>query len=122
VSLSPDSKWLQKIQPILDKKAILGVDAWGGLDRNVRHMLEPIEQTFAEIFPNYQPFPFGAQWQIHRAVRNILLAEPLVEEFYPLLQGLDFDEIDELMASFLFENCSPRAGLSQIIKKQHEDN
>ena len=118
VSLSSDSKWIRKIQPILEKKAILGVDAWGGRDQNVRHILEPIEQTFAEFFPTYQPFPFGAQWQIHRTVRNILLAEPLVEDFYPLLQGLDFDEIDELMASFLFANCSPRAELIQIIKKE----
>jgi len=121
VSLASDSKWTQKIQPILDKKAILGVDAWGGLDQNVRHIMEPIEQTFAEYFPNYEPFPFGAQWQIHRTVRHILLAEPLIEDFYPLLQGLTFDEIDELMASFLFANCSPRQELVQIIKKELED-
>jgi len=122
VSLPPDSKWARKIQPILDKKAVLGVDAWGGLDKNVRHIMEPIEQTFAEFYPNYQPFPFGAQWQIHRTVRHILLAEPLIEDFYPLLQGLDFDEIDELMASFLYANCSPRAELIQIIKKDLQVN
>ena len=117
VSLLPDSKWMHLIQPILEKKAFLGVDSWGGVDRNIRHIMEPIEQTFAEFFPQYHPFPFDAQWQINRTVRHILLAEPLVEDFYPLLNGLDMDEIDELMASFQFENCCPRQKLCQIIEK-----
>jgi endoglucanase len=118
VGLRPDSKWIQKIQPVLEKKVALGVDSWGGLDKNVRHILEPIEQTFAEFFPNYKPFPFDAKWQINRTVRHILLAEPLIEDFYPLLQGLDLAEIDELMASFRFECCTPRHELVQIIKKE----
>jgi hypothetical protein len=80
--------------------------------------MEPIEQTFAEFFPNYKPFPFDAQWQINRTVRHILLAEPLIEDFYPLLRGLDLAEIDELMASFRFENCIARQELVQIIKTE----
>jgi endoglucanase len=120
VSLRPDSKWIQKIQPILEKKAILGVDSWGGLDKNILHIMEPIEQVFAEFFPNYKPFPFDAQWQINRTVRHILLAEPLIDDFYPLLQGLDFDEIDALMASFQFKNCSQRQRLAEIIKKNFD--
>ena len=118
VGLRPDSKWIQKIQPILEKKTLLGVDSWGGMDNNVRHIMEPIEQTFAEFFPNYKPFPFDAQWQINRTVRHILLAEPLIEDFYPLLRGLDLAEIDELMASFRFENCIARQELVQIIKTE----
>ena len=116
--LQPDSKWIQKIQPILEKKAILGVDSWGGLDKNIRHIMDPIEQTFAEYFPNYSPFPFNAQWQINRTVRHILLAEPLIDDFYPLLRNLDLAEIDELMASFRFERCLPRQELVQIIKRE----
>jgi endoglucanase len=118
VSLRPDSKWVQKIQPILEKKAILGVDSWGGTDKNIRHIMEPIEQTFAEFFPNYRPFPFDTRWQINRTVRNIMLAEPLTEDFYPLLQNLDFAEIEELMASFRFDNCQIRQELAQIIRKE----
>ncbi len=120
VGVRPDSKWVKKIQPVLEKKALLGVDLWGGSDVNVRHIMEPIEQTFAEFFPDYKPFPFDAKWQINRAVRHILLAEPLIEDFYPLLQGLDIDEIDGLMASFQFKNCSPRQPLVEIIKKEQQ--
>jgi aryl-phospho-beta-D-glucosidase BglC (GH1 family) len=120
VSLRPDSKWVRKIQPILDKKSILGVDSWGGSEKNVRHIMAPIEQTFAEFFPNYKPFPFDTRWQINRTVRHILLAEPLIEDFYPLLQGLDLIEIDELMASFRFEQCLPRQELVNIIRREQE--
>jgi hypothetical protein len=120
INLNSNSKWIQKIRPILEKKTLLGVDSWGGLENNVRHILEPIEQTFAEFFPNYKPFPFDAQWQINRTVRHILLAEPLIEDFYPLLQGLDYDEIDALMASFSFQNCFPREKLVQIVKKENQ--
>jgi aryl-phospho-beta-D-glucosidase BglC (GH1 family) len=120
VSLHPETKWVQRIQPVLDKKTMLGVDSWGGSDLNVRHIMEPIEQTFAEYYPNYKPFPFDAQWLINRTVRHILLAEPLIEDFYPLLQGLDFEEIDALMASFQFKNCYPRLPLIQIIKNEQQ--
>jgi endoglucanase len=120
VYLPGDSKWVCKIKPVLEKKEILGVDSWGGSDQGVRHIMEPIEQTFAEYFPNYKPYPFDVQWHINRTVRHILLAEPLIEDFYPLLQGLDEAEIDGLMASFHFEKCSLRPELVQIIKKEHQ--
>ncbi len=117
VGLQADTPWMQRIRPILEKKSILGVDSWGGLDGNVRHIMEPIEQTFEEFFPNYKPYPFDAKWQINRAVRHILLAEPLIEDFYPLLKDLEYQEIDALMASFQFKNCVPRQPLVEIIKK-----
>jgi endoglucanase len=118
VGLKPDTAWVEKIRPILQKKAILGVDSWGGSDESVRHIMEPIEQTFQEFFPNYKPFPFDTRWQINRTVRHILLAEPLIEDFYPLLKGLDAGEIDALAASFRFNNCTPRKQLVEIIRKE----
>jgi endoglucanase len=120
MNLRPDSKWIQKIQPVLEKKSLLGVDAWGGSEKNVRHLLEPLEQTFVEFFPNYNPFPFDTRWRINRAVRHILLAEPLVEDFYPLLRDLDLAEIEELMASFRYENCWHRQELIRIIKNEQQ--
>ncbi len=92
------------------------MDSWGGSDRHIRHILDPIEQTFAEFYPSYRPFPFDATWQINRTIRHILLAEPLLEDYFPLLLGLEFAEIDELMKSFLLQNCCPRQELCQIIQ------
>ena len=118
VNSAPDSKWLQKIQPVLERKTVLGVDSWGGLDHNIRNLMEPVEQAFQEFFPQHDPFPFGTQWQINRVIRHILLAEPLLEDFYPLLQGLECGEIDELMASFKFERCLVRQPLCQILEQE----
>jgi endoglucanase len=117
VNLRGDSDWIRKIKPVLERKAQLGVDSWGGSDEHIRPLLEPIEQIFAEYYPDYQPFPFNARWQINRVVRHILLAEPLMEDFQPLLRDLSLEDIDALTASFLFENCLPRQPLIKIIQE-----
>ncbi|MBN1219439.1 MAG: cellulase family glycosylhydrolase [Anaerolineae bacterium] len=116
VYVDPESKWLQRLRPILEKKARLGVDSWGGLDTHIRHIMDPIEKTLAHEFPNYNPFPFGARWQINRIVRHILLAEPLLPEFGALFKGMTETEIDEMMQSFCFENCVQRTELANILK------
>ncbi len=120
VNLPPDSPWIRKIQPILDKKAILGADSWGNLDTHIRHVLEPVENTFAESFPSYHPYPFDAQWQINRTIRHILFSEPINDDFVPLFKGLDYDEIDRLAASFKFQNCCRRDELCQILQKTYK--
>jgi hypothetical protein len=115
VSAKPESAWMTRVRPILEKKARLGVDAWGARDQGVRHILEPIERTFAEEFPKYQPFPFGARRHIDQLVRHVLLAEPLVEEFAGLFRDVTMDDIDALMQSFWFENCARRSRLAEIL-------
>ena len=37
VSASPESPYMRRIAPVLEKKARLGVDAWGSTDEGVRH-------------------------------------------------------------------------------------
>ena len=115
VHTDPDSPWMERIRPFLEKKARLGVDAWGSLDTHVRHIMEPVEQTFAEEFPNFNPFPFGSGWLIDRLVRHVLLAEPMVEEFGACFEGMSETEIDDMMQSFSFENCLQREELSNIL-------
>src|SRR5262249_12014484 len=112
-----ESPWIARVRPILEKKARLGVDAWGARDTGVRHILEPIERTFAEEFPNYNPFPFGVKRHIDQLVRHVLLAEPLVEEFAELFGDVTAEEIDTLMRSFRFENCARRDRLAEILRK-----
>jgi hypothetical protein len=112
---APDSAWLTRIRPIVEKKARLGVDAWGSVDRAIRELMDPIERTVAKEFPSYHPFPFGAQRHINQLVRHMLLAEPLVDEFANLFQGVSDKEIDALMASFLFENCVRRSELASVL-------
>ena len=80
---APDSPWLVRLRPLLEKKARLGADAWGSRETQIRHIIDPIEQTFAAEFPEYNPGPFGAGWQIKRLVRHILLSEALLPASAP---------------------------------------
>jgi len=115
VYAAPNSSWVQRTRPLLEKKARLGVDSWGGRDTDVRHILEPIEDLFAEEFPEYQPFPFGVKRHIDQLVRHMLLAEPLVEQFANLFQGIGKQEVDQLMQSFQFKNCVQRTELAKLL-------
>ena len=115
VYAAPDSNWMRRIRPMLEKKARLGVDAWGSRDAGVRHIMDPIQQTFASEFPNYEPFPFGARRHIDQLVRHILLTEPLVDEFANLFKGLTNEDIDELMDSFRFKRCVERTELAKTL-------
>jgi aryl-phospho-beta-D-glucosidase BglC (GH1 family) len=112
---APESAWLKRIRGVVQKKARLGVDAWGSLDSEIRNVMGPIETLFDGEFPNYQPFPFGARRHINQLVRHMLLTEPLVEEFAGLFEGITERDIDEMMASFRFEHCVRRAELTDLL-------
>jgi endoglucanase len=116
VSAAPESPWIHRVAGVIAKKARLGVDHWGSLDTGVRHILGPIEETFAKEYPDYDPFPWGQESWISTLVRNILLAEPMVEEF-----GRCFADVDsaatarDLAASFRLENCVVRERLASVL-------
>jgi endoglucanase len=120
VYAAPDSPWTERIRPITEKKARLGVDAWGGTDAEIRHIMGPLEELFAKEYPGYDPFPFGSKREIELLVRNILLAEPLLPEYAELFRGMGEDEIDATMRSFRFENCVKREGLAGILSEYSE--
>jgi len=120
VYATPDSPWTERIRPIIEKKARLGVDAWGGTDAKIRHVMEPLEELFTEEYPGYAPFPFGAKREIELLVRNILLAEPMLSEYAELFRGMDEGEIDAMMSSFRFANCAQRTELADILSEFSE--
>jgi aryl-phospho-beta-D-glucosidase BglC (GH1 family) len=115
--MAPDAPYLQRIAPVLAKKARLGVDAWGSLDTGVRHLLEPIERTVRAEFPDFQPFPFGIRSWIDTLVRHILLAEPLVGDFARCFQGVTPPEAEALGDGFRFDRCRVREPLAQLLRR-----
>jgi hypothetical protein len=117
VYLPPDAPYLQRIAPVLAKKARLGVDAWGGVDTGVRHILEPIERTFRDEFPDFDPFPFGTQSWVHTLVRHILLAEPLVRDFGRCFEGLTPAAAEALADGFRFDRCRVRTPLAELLRE-----
>lgn len=116
VHADPASAYLQRIAPVVAKKARLGVDSWGSTDAGVRHILEPIEQLFATEFPDYAPFPWGQRRWIHGLVRHVLLAEAMVDDFAGCFEGVGADEAESLPDAFAFANCVQRSELIDILR------
>jgi len=112
-----DSPYLQLVEPVLEKKARLGVDVWGSTDDGVRDLLEPIERRMAAEYPDFSPAPFGQKQWIHMLVRHILLAEPMVDDFARLFGGLDVEQICTLADSFAFDRTVERTPLAEILKE-----
>lgn len=110
-----DSDYVRRIAPALEKKRRLGADSWGGDDSMVRHILDPIEELFATEFPDFKPYHWEHRTWIQRIVRNIMLAEPLVDDFRRCFEGVTPDEAETLAASFAFERCAPRERLAETL-------
>lgn len=117
VYTGPDSTWMKRLQPYLDKKTRLGADGWGGFDTQILDVMEPLEQLMAREFPDYKPFPFGTNWLISRLVRHILISEALLPEFGERFRGISEDEIDRTLQSFQFKNCVKREELARILSE-----
>lgn len=116
VSAAPDSPWRRRLVPITEKKARLGVDSWGSTDEHIRHIMAPIEETFAREYPDYDPFPFGVGSWLQTLVRAIVLAEPMVKDFEKLFENIDDDAtVIALAESFKFQNCIRRQRLAETI-------
>lgn len=115
--VSPDSPWIALLSPVLEKKTRLGVDAWGGLDNAIRHVMQPLEDTMRSEFPNFHPYPYGQDWLVKRLVRNILFSEALVEEWCSYFDGIDDDELARLASSFRFSECRARDKLVGMLRE-----
>ena len=81
----------------------------------MRHIIGPIEDLFQQEYPNYKPFPFAAKRDVAQLVRHMLLSEPLVDEFAERFRGVSAEDVDTLMQSFLFKNCSKRIELADTL-------
>src|SRR5690606_7860279 len=115
VYAKPDSPYMDLIGDIAAKKRRLGVDSWGGSDVNVREALDPLDALFDREFPGFAPWPWGRQPHIAVLVRHILMAEPLALQFGDLFAGVSASQARDLAASFRFDQCAERTGLSQVL-------
>ena len=112
-----DGPYRRRIRPAVEKKIRLGADSWGGVDTHVRHIVGPIEELFEKEFPGFQPYPWGARDYIKTMVRNILLAEPLVDDFARCFAGVTPDEAAELAGCFAFDRCDRRTELIRALRE-----
>ncbi|MCW5952698.1 MAG: cellulase family glycosylhydrolase [Propionibacteriaceae bacterium] len=118
--VDPAGPYLRRVAGVLAAKSRLGTDAWGSSDRQVRHLLDPIEEVFAREFPDFDAYPWGTSRWIATLVRHILLAEPLLTSYEAAFRGATPDEAATLASSFAFDRCTERTGLAALLREHHD--
>jgi endoglucanase len=118
VFAAADSPYLTLVKDFLVKKKRLGADSWGGTDEYIRDVVGPLESLLATEFPQFDPYPWGAQKWAARLLRHILISEALLPEFADLFRGIGAAEARELAGSFRWESCSRRTGLEQALRDE----
>jgi hypothetical protein len=117
VYLDPETPYMRRIRPVLEKKLRLGADWWAATDEGIRQVMDPLERIFAEEFPAFDPYPFGTQNWLEGLIRSIVLSEPLAEEFGRCFAGATAEDVDALADSFRLEHCIRRDRLVELLKR-----
>ena len=107
--------WMRRIKPFLEKKQRLGADAWGSQETGIQDVMDPIYEMLAREFPDYDPYPNGADREARRLIRHILISEALLDEFGKLFEGLSDEEVVELAESFNYDKAVHRTRLEEIL-------
>jgi endoglucanase len=115
VHAAPDSAYLRHFAGVLEKKAQLGVDSWGSIDREMPAAVQSMHDLVTREFPAWSPYPWGARGATDDQVRHILLAQALVPEYAERFRGLGDDELDELADSFSLARCTRRERLCELL-------
>jgi endoglucanase len=110
-----NTPWMKLTKSFRERKKYFGSDAWGSTDENIRQVISPVENLLKNEFNQYDPFPFGQQWQVNRLVRHILIAEALIPEFCELFRGMSDEQLIQLAKSFHFKNYETRKRLENIL-------
>lgn len=124
VYTSPDSKWNRTIQPFLDKKKKLRLDAWGmhpapEAEAALQPLLDWIEANCPTAKDTY-PTPWATDRHVLRRVHQSYLSAAFAAEFAGLFEGMGFEELEECAKSFAFEECCLRDGLNDILTSHAE--
>ncbi|KAI5803494.1 glycoside hydrolase superfamily [Peziza echinospora] len=120
VHIGENTAHMRLFKDFLLKKHRLAIDAWGADSTSVDSVYKPLEAFIAEnVDPKYRELYPAPVWKfearIGRLSRNMLLAEFLVQEWADHFVGKSFEELDELAASFKFENCVQREELNATL-------
>ena len=119
VHTSPDSAWNRLLQPFLEKKRHLQLDAWGKYPSpEAEAALRPLVEWIDEVSPtakNTYPTPWATERHILRTTFQTFLANSFSAEFAELFKGKSLEELEALARSFHFAECVQREGLNKAM-------
>ncbi len=116
-----DSAWFKLLGPIIKKKRDLAVDSWAYDDAHLQEgLFGPLHEWFEDSVPAAYSKKYPWQWRMHmhvfRGIRGITMAEYMIPEWADYFRGKTFEELDELAASWKYENCRGRERLNELLK------
>ncbi|MFH1428859.1 MAG: glycoside hydrolase family 5 protein [Candidatus Margulisiibacteriota bacterium] len=117
VYLDEDSLWMKKTAAGRALKRDITADTWP-VDRDrTNGAIDKLRELIRSVpaFARYDDD--RVSWQLNRAVRGTLLSGLVLPVFAEQFKGLDEDGIDQLMKSFLFENCIQRKAYIDLLKE-----
>lgn len=124
VYCDPESAWIKRIAPWLEKKKRLQLDAWGKYpSKEAEEAIGPLVKWIDEVCPRAKetyPTPWATERHVIRATLQTFLAQAFSKEFAELFRGMEMEELDKLAASFRFEECLQREGLNTILGEHAE--
>jgi len=126
VYVKPDTPYMKLMKPFIDKKKRLALDAWGRDDRHVKDIWEPVvDHIYKELPERYHkagyPYHWGVARHLARNTRELFLGELFAAEYADYFEGKTKEELDELAASFKFENCNMREPLNDALMRDSRE-
>ena len=120
VTVDPESPWMQRIRPVLKVKTELRCDSWidrvsPSYDAVFIEFTTLVQSKLSNIPGNWA----SVKEQLGFAVGDRSLSNLLQPAFAEQFIGMTEKEIDEMMASFSFENCLQRSELVELIKTRN---
>lgn len=116
VSVKPESPYRQRFDDFVAKKRRLSVDQWGSDGEGPKDITGPVQELIAREFPNFDPYPWGRFDWVRTMLLNLLIAQPMADEYADLMKGLDDSELDALADSFGFDQCQVRQSLLDQLR------
>ncbi|WP_066364466.1 glycoside hydrolase family 5 protein [Herbidospora mongoliensis] len=97
------------------KKGRLGADRWGSTMEESSAEISPLHQLMETEFPTWDPYPWGARYQIDDLIRHVLIAQALLPEYAEVFRGRTDEELLALADSFALANCARRQPLLDLL-------
>lgn len=118
VTVDSESPWMKRIQPVHKGKTELHADSW--IDRASPQFDTHLQGLAGNIKSRLDTLP--GEWgslleDLGYVVGDRFVARLLLPIFAEQFRGMSESEIDEMMASFAFENCIQRQNLAEIVRK-----
>ena len=76
-----------------------------------------VERFFAQEFPSFAPYPWGAKRWIAGHIRHVMFAEAMVDDFANAFQGVTPADAEALADAFALENCLVRERLADTLRQ-----